>query len=33
MEIRMKNKWYSKHNKLKTGFIVGLILPDEFWGF
>ena len=27
MGIRMKNKWYFKYNKLKTGFIVGLILP------
>ena len=27
MEIRMKKKWYFKFNYLKTGFIVGLILP------
>ena len=27
MEIRMKKKWYFKYNNLKTGFIVGLILP------
>ena len=27
MGIRMKKKWYFKYNNLKTGFIVGLILP------
>lgn len=27
MGIRMKKKWYYKYNKVKIGFIVGLILP------